>query len=82
MAESLDTSELVPDEDDRKLFVGGLPQVINAKSCHLLELKCSLIIHYKYFQDARQEDISAHFQTFGEIDNINIKTDPATGRSR
>jgi len=58
MAESLDTSELVPDEDDRKLFVGGLPQ------------------------DARQEDISAHFQTFGEIDNINIKTDPATGRSR
>ena len=28
MAESLDTSELVPDEDDRKLFVGGLPQVI------------------------------------------------------
>ena len=34
------------------------------------------------FQDAKQEDISAHFQTFGEIDNINIKTDPATGRSR
>merc|ERR1711915_1149338 len=57
-AESMDTSELVPDEDDRKLFVGGLPQ------------------------DAKQEDISAHFQTFGEIDNINIKTDPATGRSR
>lgn len=44
--------------DDRKLFVGGLPQ------------------------DAKQEDISAHFQTFGEIDNINIKTDPNTGRSR
>jgi len=58
MAESMDTSELLPDEDDRKLFVGGLPQ------------------------DAKQEDISAHFQTFGEIDNINIKTDPATGRSR
>jgi len=54
----MDTSELLPDEDDRKLFVGGLPQ------------------------DAKQEDISAHFQTFGEIDNINIKTDPATGRSR
>ena len=35
-----------------------------------------------YIQDAKQEDISAHFQTFGEIDNINIKTDPATGRSR
>jgi len=45
-------------EEDRKLFVGGLPQ------------------------DAKQEDISAHFQTFGEIDNINIKTDPTTGRSR
>ena len=27
MAESLDTSEVLPDEDDRKLFVGGLPQV-------------------------------------------------------
>jgi len=58
MAESMDTSEIVADEDDRKLFVGGLPQ------------------------DAKQEDISVHFQTFGEIDNINIKTDPATGRSR
>lgn len=58
MAESMDTSEVLPDEDDRKLFVGGLPQ------------------------DAKQEDISAHFQTFGEIDNINIKTDPNTGRSR
>jgi len=59
MAESMDTSEVsLADEDDRKLFVGGLPQ------------------------DAKQEDISAHFQTFGEIDNINLKTDPATGRSR
>jgi len=58
MAESMDTTEVLPDEDDRKLFVGGLPQ------------------------DAKQEDISAHFQTFGEIDNINIKTDPSTGRSR
>ena len=59
MAESMDTTEeVLADEDDRKLFVGGLPQ------------------------DAKQEDISAHFQTFGEIDNINIKTDPTTGRSR
>jgi len=59
MAESMDTSEVsLADEDDRKLFVGGLPQ------------------------DAKQDDISAHFQTFGEIDNINLKTDPATGRSR
>ena len=29
MAESMDTSEIVADEDDRKLFVGGLPQVTN-----------------------------------------------------
>ena len=30
MAESMNTSEVtLPDEDDRKLFVGGLPQVIN-----------------------------------------------------
>ena len=27
MAESMDTSEILADEDDRKLFVGGLPQV-------------------------------------------------------
>jgi len=54
----MDTTEIIADEDDRKLFVGGLPQ------------------------DAKQEDISVHFQTFGEIDNINLKTDPATGRSR
>ena len=52
------------------------------KICHLLELKWLLSHHNQYLQDARQEDISAHFQTFGEIDNINIKTDPATGRSR
>ena len=58
MAETTETSVVLPDEDDRKLFVGGLPQ------------------------DAKQDDISAHFQTFGEIDNINLKTDPATGRSR
>jgi len=46
------------EEDDRKLFVGGLPQ------------------------DATQDDIWAHFSTFGEIDNINLKTDPNSGRSR
>ena len=29
MAESMDTSEVtIADEDDRKLFVGGLPQVL------------------------------------------------------
>nr|ALS04680.1 RNA-binding protein squid [Pseudodiaptomus poplesia] len=46
------------DEDDRKLFVGGLPQ------------------------DATQDDISQHFKTFGEIENINLKTDQSSGRSR
>lgn len=74
MAESMDTSEVaaLPDEDDRKLFVGGLPQV------GLLLLLILLLLA----QDAKQDDISAHFQSFGEIDNINLKTDPATGRSR
>jgi len=46
------------DEDDRKLFVGGLPQ------------------------DATQDDISEHFKIFGEIENINLKTDQTSGRSR
>ncbi|QQP57977.1 RNA-binding protein squid [Caligus rogercresseyi] len=60
--EQMDTSssmtEMANDEDDRKLFVGGLPQ------------------------DAKDSDIKEHFQTFGEIESINIKTDPQTGRSR
>jgi len=45
-------------EDDRKLFVGGLPQ------------------------EAKDTDIQEYFGTFGETENINLKTDPNTGRSR
>lgn len=45
-------------EDDRKLFVGGLPQ------------------------DAKDNDIKEHFGQYGEIDGVNLKTDPSTGRSR
>ena len=45
-------------EDDRKLFVGGLPQ------------------------EAKANDIKEYFSTFGEIDNVNLKTDPNTGNSR
>merc|ERR1711994_645193 len=45
-------------EDERKLFVGGLPQ------------------------EAKDTDIKEYFGTFGEIDSINLKTDPNTGRSR
>ena len=95
MAESMDTSEILADEDDRKLFVGGLPQVWDTcwhTSCFakfalkLQTVFCDISQGWKTnvysFQDAKQEDISVHFQTFGEIDNINIKTDPATGRSR
>ena len=40
------------------------------------------IAYHCCIQDAKQDDISAHFQSFGELDNINLKTDPATGRSR
>jgi len=45
-------------EDDRKLFVGGLPQ------------------------EAKDTDIKEYFGQYGDIDNINLKTDPHTGRSR
>ncbi len=48
----------VEDEDDRKLFVGALPQ-----SCP-------------------ESDIREYFSRFGEIENINLKTDQMTGRSR
>ena len=95
MAESMDTSEVIlPDEDDRKLFVGGLPQVFqqdNAATYSDYSIlgqiihKFSFLTHVAYhlcLQDAKQDDISAHFQSFGELDNINLKTDPATGRSR
>jgi len=45
-------------EDDRKLFVGALPQ------------------------EAKDTDIKEYFGTYGEIENINLKMDPMTGRSR
>lgn len=57
--ETMETeSENKADEDERKLFVGGLPQ------------------------DAKDSDIREHFGQFGEVDSINLKTDPHTGRSR
>merc|ERR1719436_987650 len=55
-AESAPTNAI--SEDDRKLFVGGLPQ------------------------EAKDTDIKEYFGQYGEIDNINLKTDPHTGRSR
>ena len=45
-------------EDERKLFVGGLPQ------------------------EAQGDDIKEYFGTYGEIENVNLKTDSMTGRSR
>jgi len=45
-------------EDDRKLFVGALPQ------------------------EAKDTDIKEYFGGFGDIENINLKMDPMTGRSR
>jgi len=57
--ETMDTTEVNQvNEDERKLFVGGLPQ------------------------DAKDDDIKEHFKQFGEIDSVNLKTDPSTGRSR
>ena len=46
------------DEDDRKLFVGGLPQEVS------------------------EEELKEHFGQFGDIESVNLKTDPNTGRSR
>ena len=54
----MDTSEAGNNEDERKLFVGGLPQ------------------------DVKDSDLKTHFGTFGEIEGVNLKTDPSTGRSR
>ena len=45
-------------EDDRKIFVGALPQEANA-IC-----------------------IREYFGSFGEVESINLKLDPVTGRSR
>ena len=53
MAESMDTSEVtIADEDDRKLFVGGLPQVLVFVSlCHLPSTWFSdHPLHQKLFQ--------------------------------
>lgn len=59
--ETMDVTETnvnVVNEDERKLFVGGLPQ------------------------DAKDSDIKEHFGQFGEIDGVNLKTDPSTGGGR
>ena len=45
-------------EDDRKLFVGALPQ------------------------EAKDTDIKEYFETYGEVEAINLKIDNMTGRSR
>jgi len=60
MAENTEpeTVETLAPEDERKLFVGGLPQ------------------------EAKDTDIKEYFSTFGEIESVNLKTDPNTGRSR
>lgn len=46
------------DEEDRKLFVGGLPQ------------------------ECTQEDLKEYFGQFGELERVQLKMDPTTGRSR
>ena len=33
-------------------------------------------------QEAKDTDIKEYFSSYGEIDNINLKMDPMTGRSR
>jgi len=54
-----DNSEAVAvDEDQRKLFVGGLAQ------------------------EAKDTDVKEYFGRYGEIEHINLKHDPMTGRSR
>lgn len=51
-------SELVLDEEDRKLFIGGLPQ------------------------ECTQDDLKEYFGSFGEMERVQLKMDPSTGRSR
>lgn len=46
------------DEEDRKLFVGGLPQ------------------------ECTQEDLNEYFGKYGELERVQLKMDPTTGRSR
>jgi len=46
------------DEEDRKLFVGGLPQ------------------------ECTQDDLKEYFGKYGELERVQLKMDPSTGRSR
>lgn len=46
------------DEEDRKLFVGGLPQ------------------------ECTQDDLKEYFGKYGELERVQLKMDPTTGRSR
>jgi len=60
MEETKGASEVATgvDEDQRKLFVGGLAQ------------------------EAKDTDVKEYFGRYGEIEHINLKHDPMTGRSR
>merc|ERR1719341_253035 len=59
MEETNGVSEVATvDEDQRKLFVGGLAQ------------------------EAKDTDVKEYFGRYGEIEHINLKHDPMTGRSR
>merc|ERR1719341_1196780 len=59
MEETNGVSEVATvDEDQRKLFVGGLAQ------------------------ESKDTDVKEYFGRYGEIEHINLKHDPMTGRSR
>ena len=124
--ESKDGSEVAAtvDEDQRKLFVGGLAQVLDILSFPAQSLRSSLsfyqhILELKLnIQEAKDTDVKEYFGNtitgfllgirsvkrhayctpskarlivmlkafcpgrYGEIEHINLKHDPVTGRSR
>lgn len=74
----------------RKLFVGGLSWETSEskwkssiyQNCFHSQISfiCSKLIYFYFL--IFTEELREHFSKFGEIESINVKTDPQTGRSR
>lgn len=66
----------------RKLFVGGISwDTDNSKyRCSRFCLSGGAMLDFLHFDSA--EDLREYFSKFGVVVDVNIKTDPTTGKSR
>lgn len=66
----------------RKLFVGGLSWETTESEWPFWFVQFKLAIVNKFILSGFTEELREHFGQYGDIESINVKTDPQTGRSR